>query len=280
MVAGDPAGRTKPRFTRRTVLIALLLVVGLAVVSDFTAAAFTEYRMSRALRVDTQLDADPGVTVEDGWRSFLVQALGDRFKKVRIGARMMRPDIPGQIALEADLYGVHLSWRDLNSGNIRAVPVDRVVSTMTIQPTELSRIFGIADLSVNTPAGDKSDGSGGSGGSGTTTSGPLVLTGSIPLEGETKPTTTVSVYADLLLDGDQVRIVATGQADAADKHQKAVTVPPAEEPNVFARFTRTIDTRNMPFGVRPETVRARGGDITVTGNADHTTVDLNRFARS
>lgn len=269
----------------RRVIIGLLCLAGLAVVLDFGAAAYSEYRVSRLLREGSDLSADPEVTFH-GF-PFVAQALDGSFKDVDIRARAMRPDIPGEIMIEASLDGVRVSMGDLIDGNVRKVPVDQVEARMRIEPTELGRLFKIPDLQVFGPPADKSDGSGGSGGTGMTTSGPIVLTGTVPprtTDATTGSTTTgkgqlVSVLADLRLDGDgQIQIVAIDLYHGQEATATPVAVlPELPREQVLAWFTRTIDTRDLPFGVRPAKVEAVGGQIMVEGRGKNVTIDLDRL---
>jgi hypothetical protein len=269
----------------RKLIIGLLCLAGLAVVIDFGAAAYSEYRVSRTLREGADLIADPEVTIH-GF-PFLTQAFDGRLESVDIRARIVRPDIPGEVSAEATLTGVHLPLHDLVDGSVRHVPVERVEGRMRLEPTELGRLFNIPDLQVHSPAADKSDGSGGSGGSGMTTAGVLVLTGTLPGAPASSggPRTPlggdkVSVQADLLLDGDQVRIVATGfyRGTGADATPTAV-IPEADRPAVLAQFTRTIDTKELPFGVRPTKVSPQGGQIWIEGKGENVMIDLDRLQR-
>ncbi|MBF6150415.1 DUF2993 domain-containing protein, partial [Nocardia nova] len=47
----------------RKLIIGLLCLAGFAVVVDFSTAAYSEYRVSRALRDGADLTADPEVTI-------------------------------------------------------------------------------------------------------------------------------------------------------------------------------------------------------------------------
>ncbi|MFI6870432.1 LmeA family phospholipid-binding protein [Nocardia sp. NPDC050406] len=268
----------------RRVIIGLLCLAGLAVVLDFGAAAYSEYRVSRMLREGSDLSADPEVTFH-GF-PFVAQALNGTFEDVDIRARAMRPDIPGEIMVEASLDGMRLSMSDLVDGNVSTVPVDTVEARMRIEPTELGRLFKIPDLQVFGPPADKSDGSGGSGGTGLTTTGPIVLTGTVPprtTDSVTGANATkgqlVSVLADLRLDAEgQIQIVAIdlyrGQENTAIP---AAVLPELPREQVLAWFTRTIDTRDLPFGVRPAKVEAVGGQIMVEGRGKNVTIDLDRL---
>ncbi|WP_067721001.1 LmeA family phospholipid-binding protein [Nocardia yamanashiensis] len=276
----------------RRVIIALLCVAGLAVVLDFGVAAYSEYRVSRLLREGSHLSADPEVTFH-GF-PFVAQAFDGAYKNIDIRARSERPDIPGEIMVEANLRGVHLPFGDLVDDRVRKVPVDKAEARMRIEPTELGRLFKIPDLQVFGPPADKSDGSGGSGGTGATTQGAIILTGTLPIGSPAEtvvPTGTkdkgrvVSVLADLRLDGDQVRITATdiyygneaSPAALGPDAEKPVRISEEDKAGVLARFTRTIDTKDLPFGIRPMKVEASGGQIVVEGTGKDITIDLDRL---
>jgi len=267
----------------RKLIIGLLCLAGLAVVVDFGAAAYSEYRVSRSLRAGSDLSADPEVTFQ-GF-PFLRQALAGRYDNMELSARGKRPDIPGEIALEATLTGMQLPPRALVDGNVRSVPVEHVHVGMRVEPTELGRLFDIPDLQVHSRPADKSDGTGGSGGSGMTTEGALVLTGTVPstpsgqLSARRMGGEEASVQADLILDGDQVRIVATGFYQGPGHETPTPNISEPEQAAVLARFTRTIDTNELPFGIRPMEVSALGGNVVVEGEGDNVTVDLDRLRR-
>lgn len=265
----------------RKLIVGLLLVVAIAVVVDFTAAAYSEYRVSRSLRAGGELSADPEVTIH-GF-PFLAQTARGDYRNLEIRARANRPDIPGEILVEATLNGVHLSMHDLVDNDMRSVMVDQVAGRMRIEPVELGRLFNIPDLEVVTRPADKSDGTGGSGGSGMTTQGALVLTGTIQLGPETRSTDRVSVKADLFLDGDQIKLVATDLYHGVDSNAPTTTAaelgPDLDKAAVLARFTRTIDTKDLPFGVPPKKVQAIGGNIVVEGEGENIRIDMDRFAR-
>ncbi|MFI5780212.1 LmeA family phospholipid-binding protein [Nocardia sp. NPDC051570] len=265
----------------RKVIVGVLLVVALAVVTDFTAAAYTEYRVSRALRAGGDLSADPEVTIH-GF-PFAVQAWRGDYRNVEIRARANHPEVPGEIQVEATLNGVHIPIGDLVDGKMGSVPVDRVSGRMRIDSLGLGRLLNIPNLSLTGPPADKSDGTGGSGGTGMTIQGnTYLLTGSIQLGPESRSTTRVSVKVNLMLEGDQVRVVATDiyRGEEADAATATTLGPDLDKAAVLARFTRTIDTRDLPFGVHPTKVQALGGEIIVEGEGENMTLEMNRFARS
>lgn len=283
----------------RRLLIGLLCLAGLAVLLDFGVAAYSEYRVSRLLRTGSELSADPEITFHESiGHPFVVQALDGVYSSVDVRARVLRPDIPGQITVEANLRGTHVSMRNLIDGNVGRVPVDEVLSRVRIEPAELGRMFNIQGLQVFGPPTDKSDGSGGSGGTGVTTTGAVILEGFVPVTPDADPalsvqipdprgdggekitTKKVHVLAELKLEGNQVQVTATaisGRDLQGDADTEPTIIPEQDRAAVLARFTHTIDIKNMPFGIMPTKVEAIGGQIVVEGTARNVTVDLDRL---
>ncbi|MEE2032115.1 LmeA family phospholipid-binding protein [Rhodococcus chondri] len=252
----------------RKLVYGLVVLIGLAVLVDFGAAAWSEYRVSRALREGGVLESDPAVTIH-GF-PFLLQARNGHYENVEIRAEGVRSDMLGDITVEANLIGAHASASELLDGSIRSVPVDLLFGRVMIDATELGQLYNIPDLQISAPPANKSDGTGGSGGSGRTTAGGVVLTGTVPVG---PVSARVSVQADLVLDGDRVHIAASdlyfGPEGRAD-----YTVPEPLKPMVLGLFTTTIEPQDLPFGVYPTFVEARGSQIVVEGEARDTTVDL------
>lgn len=256
----------------RKLIIGLVCLVGLVVVVDFGAAAYSEFRVSRALREGGSLTADPEVTIH-GF-PFLTQAWNGRYDNVEIRAQQVEADMIGEVTIEATLNGVSVPASALVDGSVHTVPVDYLEGRMKIDATDLGKFLGIPDLQVSAPPASKSDGTGGSGGSGATTDdGGIVLTGTVPV-GPLQ--TTVSVQADLVLRGEQLMIVATdfnfGPEDEAE-----FTVPAPLRQQVLDRFTKTIDPQSLPFGIMPTDVYAQGSQIVIEGTGENLTIDLDEL---
>jgi hypothetical protein len=156
---------------------------------------------------------------------------------------------------------------------VKTLPVDHLSGRMLIDATDLRRFLDIPDLQVSAPPASKSDGTGGSGGSGMPTAGGVVLTGTVPV-GPIE--TTVSVQADLVLDGGQVKIVASDFYFGPEGHAD-FTIPEPLAPAILGLFTRTIDPRELPFGVQPTEVYAEGSQIVIEGVGNNVTIDLNEL---
>ncbi|MYV25823.1 LmeA family phospholipid-binding protein [Rhodococcus sp. DSM 6344] len=252
----------------RKLIIGIVFLLGLGLVADFGAAAYAEYRVSRELRTGASLESDPEVTF-NGF-PFLTQALGGKYKDVYVRATGVESDVVGEVTVEADLRGVTVPFSDIVNGNVTQLPVDKLDGRMGINATDLGKLLNIPDLQVSSPPANKSDGTGGSGGTGASTAGAVVLTGTVavgPVE------TAVSVQANLVLEGGQVKIVASnlyfGPEGKAD-----FSIPAALEPVVLGLFSYTIDPQALPYGIQPSLVYAEGGRIVIEGSAENTTIDL------
>lgn len=252
----------------------LAVLVGLVVIVDFGAAAYSEYRVSRALREGGDLSSDPEVTIH-GF-PFVTQAIDGKYKNIEIRAKGVRADLISDTTLEATLNGVAIPARDLIEGNVHTVPVDHIGGRLKIEATELGQLLGIPDLQVSASPADKSDGTFGSGGSGmTTTGGGVVLTGTVTIGPFSEK---VSVAADLLLDGNQVKIAATDFYTGAQGGIDAL-VPDQLEGAVLGLFDRYIDTRQLPFGVVPTKVTAQGSQIVIEGEGNNVNIDIDELQR-
>lgn len=258
----------------RKLIIGLVCLLGLAVVVDFGAAAYAEYSVSRAIRDGAELNSDPEVTIH-GF-PFLSHAANGKYKSVDIRANGVRADLIGNTTVEATLTGVSVPVSDLIDGNVHRIPVDRVEGRIRIDATELGKLFDIPDLQVSAAPADKSDGTGGSGGSGLFTTGGVVLTGTVPIGPiETK----VSVEAELVLDGDKLRVQATDfYVDAGAGIGLNIPIP--DRDGVLGLFTRTIDTSQLPFGVLPTKVTAIGSQIVIEGSGNNVIINLDDLQKT
>ncbi|WP_070379540.1 LmeA family phospholipid-binding protein [Rhodococcus sp. WMMA185] len=257
----------------RKLIIGIVFLVALGLVVDFGSAAYAEYRVSRELRAGASLTADPEVTVH-GF-PFLTQAWEGKYNDIEIRARGVQSSEVGEVTIESTLQGVTAPLSELVDGTVATVPVDHLSGRMLIDATELGQFLGIADLQVSAPPANRSDGTGGSGGSGTPTAGGVVLTGTVPV-GPIE--TTVSVHADLVLDNGQVKIVAS-DFNFGPNGSTDYSIPDPLAPVILGLFTQTIDPRELPFGVQPTEVYARGSQIVIEGVGNNVTITLDGLQR-
>lgn len=256
----------------RKLIIVLVSFLALAVIVDFGAAAYSEYRVSRAIREGGSLTSDPQVIIH-GF-PFVTQAADGKYQNVEIRAQDVPTDYVESTTIEANLRGVTVPLSDLIDGSVNTVPVDELEGRVRIDAKDLGQFLGIVDLRVSAPPADPSDGTGGSGGSGpTTTGGGVVLTGTVPVG---PIDTEVSVQADLVLDGERVEIVASDFYFGPDGNAD-VTIPDFAKPTVLGLFTKTIDRQSLPFGILPTDVYAEGSQIVIEGGAQNVTIDLDQI---
>ncbi|RVW06467.1 LmeA family phospholipid-binding protein [Rhodococcus spongiicola] len=255
----------------RKLIIGLACLIGLVVVVDFGAAAYSEYQVSRALREGGSLTADPEVTIH-GF-PFLTQAWNGKYNDVEVRARQVPNEMIGDVTIEATLNGVSVSAAEIVDGSVHEVPVDHLEGRMMIDPTDLGKFLGIPDLQVSAPPADRSDGTGGSGGSGSPTTGGIVFTGTVPV-GPLQES--VSVQADLVLRGEQLMIVAT-DFYFGPEGQEDFSVPAPLRQGVLDRFTKTIDPQSLPFGIIPTDVYAQGSQIVIEGSGDDLIINLDEL---
>jgi hypothetical protein len=256
----------------RKLLIGLVLLVGAAVLVDFGAAAYAEYSISREVRRGGNLASDPKVTV--GGFPFALQVARGQYDDIAIRADRVPTPTVGEVAIEANLRGVHAPFKELVDGSINALEVDEIDGRVVIGATELGQFLKIPDLEVSAPPASNSDGTGGSGGSGPTTAGGVVLSGTVPV-GLTS--VKVSVQADLLLVGDSVQLVASDFYFGSDG-KRDLEVPDAIKPAVLALFSGTIGNGQLPFGVRPVSVTASGAQIVIEGVGENVLIDMDEVA--
>lgn len=263
----------------RKLIIALVSLAVLALVVDFGAATFTEYRVSRAIRHGANLGDDPAVTVA-GF-PFLTQVSDGKLDAVTVRARNVPSEVVGQLVIETRFEGVHLpnsSWViDTNA----PMEADRAEGKMIIGQTALGQMLGVPDLEMSAPPSNKSDGTGGSGGVGLISYGPAIsanavlLTGTIQVgEDEKGPVLQeVSVLARLLLEGDKVHVIPV---EVYHPHP----IPPTSDEIVPTldiagpQFTATINANDLPFDITPTRVRASGSELIIEGSDDDVTLRL------
>jgi hypothetical protein len=73
-----------------------------------------------------------------------------------------------------------------------------------------------------------------------------------------------------------VKIVASDFYFGPEGHAD-FTIPEPLAPAILGLFTRTIDPRELPFGVQPTEVYAEGSQIVIEGVGNNVTIDLNEL---
>jgi len=124
----------------RGLLVVLLLLVGLAVVADRVAVGFAEDKVGAELAAKGGLHGRPAVDIA-GF-PFLTQAVAGRYDDVRISLTAAELGQPAGTRADVDLHGVRVPLRDVLSGSVSQVPVDRLDGTATLSYALLSSTLG------------------------------------------------------------------------------------------------------------------------------------------
>ena len=90
------------------IIVILVAVAGGGIAVDFGTAIYAEYRLSRALRAEAALSADPWVGVL-GF-PFITQAMRHRYDQLEIKATGVEHADIGEATLEATLYSIDLAY--------------------------------------------------------------------------------------------------------------------------------------------------------------------------
>lgn len=243
----------------RKLLATLVVLVGLALLADFGAAAYAEYRVSRELRASLSLVADPDVRV-NGF-PFLTQAAAGVYRSVDVRAGGVPVAGFGEVTVEATLRGVRVSASDVVSGTVGKVVAESVEARVRIGATDLGRYLGVPDLEVTEPplaAGADPDAP-------RTT---VVLTGTVEGPGLSER---VSVDATLsLTPAGGVAVTATRLDLGADGGRSSLTGSVLGA--LLARLSATVDPSAVPIGILPTAVRAEGSEIVVEGTGSDVAV--------
>lgn len=111
----------------RALLVVLVLVGLLAAGVDRILVLVAEDRIAAVAAQQTGLPEEPDVSIE-GY-PFLTQALGGEYDSVRIGIDVAAAGLPPGARADIRLQGVQAPLRDVLSGSLEALPVDRLTGT-------------------------------------------------------------------------------------------------------------------------------------------------------
>jgi LmeA-like phospholipid-binding len=252
-------------------VIVVLVIVGLAVVADFGAAAVAEYQLAKQLREQAGLTSDPSVRI-NGF-PFLTQALAGRYSAIDIRATGLSADPLHDLAVEATLHDVDAPLSEVTSGNLQSVQVDRVDGRVRIKDSDLGRAIGIEDLRIQQPsaaeikkllpadlpsAGNATPGN----------RAPVRMVATTDLAGQRTEIIGIGVIE---LNGDLVRITIVDVRLARDE---VGTVGLPREIRQLLRKTLSTDVKpgGLPFAVRPTGVSVETGSLIVEGTANNVTM--------
>lgn len=261
----------------RRLFLGLAAVVALLVIADFAVAITAEYRVSRAVRADAGLGADPEVTIAAF--PFLTTVPRGSASSITVSAQDVPTPVPYRTTVEAELTGVTFPEGGPLAHPSAPVAAEHVTARWVIGQTSLGRLLGVPDLEVSeAPDPDESDGD-------APAYGPPLSPHRVKLTGTVQTSTgdadpvrrTVSVVAYLVLDHGTVSIVPTTVwPQPSGPGTTPRPVPPLQV--VGPQFSATIDAGALPFSIPASSVRAEATDLVIEGRTTDLTAPLAGFA--
>jgi hypothetical protein len=250
------------------------VVVG-AVGTDFGAAIYAEYRMSRTVRDAAGLSWDPSVAIL-GF-PFITQAMDHQYDEIEIRAAGVDHPVVGRVGLEATLHEINLTDASWLVRRDAKLPVGKVESRIIVDSTHVGRFMGIPDLLVEAPSRETDDSTGGTTESGISSNRGLVFTGT-PKKADFAEKVSVSVDLSVVgPDKTTLELTATGVLTGPNTADQ--DVPADKLAAVLAAFSMTMPGQKLPFGLAPTSTGARGSDVIIEGIAEGLTITLDGFTQ-
>ena len=113
----------------RALMIAVLVLLGLAVAADRVLVVLTEDLLADTIQEEGQLPGEPDISIE-GF-PFLTQAINGRYDSVRVGVDVEALGLPPGATADIRLVGAQVPLSSVFSGSISSVPVEKVLGTVT-----------------------------------------------------------------------------------------------------------------------------------------------------
>ena len=261
----------------KKIIIGLIVAIVLLVAIDFAAASAAEYQVSTRMREQLALPDDPAVKI-NGF-PFLAQALAGDYKDISVSANGVPVNSSlRDLEIDADLHDVRVKLSDLLSGNVSSVRVDEVDGQVKVKASDIGRLLGLPDLTINPVSLDTVLGVGAQDAENQkdklqdpgnpnpiATMAGLELTASINLAGEK---TQVNAFGTLSLSNGAV--VITPKKLQLTNGLVSGTLPTSILQGFAPKFRTSLSSSNLPlpFTIRATGVDVESGAIVVQGKAD------------
>lgn len=255
----------------RKLVVAVLVVVGLAVVADFGAATVAEYTLAQQLREQLRLSADPSVRINGV--PFLTQALAGRYSAIDIQATGLPVDPLHDVAVEATLHDVDAPLSEVTSGNLQSVQAARVDGRVRIKDSDLGRAIGIEDLRIQRPSDQeiKELLPSGTPSADNATPGnraPVRMVATTDLAGQRTEVIGIGIIE---FTGGLVQITIINVRLARDD-VGAVSLPREIRQLLLKTLSTDVKPGGLPFAVTPTGVSVETGSLVVEGTASNVTM--------
>ncbi|GAA2336003.1 DUF2993 domain-containing protein [Saccharopolyspora halophila] len=254
--------------------ITLVVVIALLVAADFGSAAVAEYQVSKRVAERLKLRDNPEVQI-NGF-PFLTQVAAGDYRDVRMKADAVPVGPFNQLGVEADLHGTKVSTAQLIQGTADQVTVDHLVARVKLRASDVARLIGIQDLTIEPATKDALADDDGKVkpadaklAEGDDPTKALVrLSGTVNIAGSDNKVQVISV---LSLAGEKMKIEPR-KLELNNSTFGEIDLPPLFERSVLEQFKTTLDPGMLPFEVQPTGVRAERGALVVEGTADNVEV--------
>lgn len=236
----------------RSLVIAAIVLIGIAIGADRLANHVAEGRIAAVLQSDAHLAHKPTVTVH-GF-PFLTQAFNGHYDRIEVKARDLfdsvagLPDSPGSAGSVStvNFEGVHLSAAKALSGKVSEIRVDRVTGSAVVSFADVERAAKLPGLRVSAIPGRPAE---------------ARLTETVTAAGVSA---NADVVARVSVAGNTLKLAAVSVSLPA-----GVSVPAAVMDDIRSRAGFTVDVPGLPRGVRLTGLTVGVDGVTVTIRADN-----------
>ncbi len=262
----------------KVTIIVLIVFAGVLVAADYGLAAAAEYQVSKKMRSQLNLAADPSVNIH-GF-PFITQALSGDYQDITVNATgVPAKNTLRDLEVDADLHDVRVKLSDLLSGNVSQVRVDEVDGQVKVKASDIGRLLNIPDLTINPVSLDTVLGAGAQDAlqqreklQQPGVANPLAseagveLSGSIPIAGEKTQVNAVGIIS-----------LANGGIQITPKNLHLTnglvsgSLPDSVLQTFAPFFAATLSSKNLPlpFAVQATGVQVESGALVVQGKADN-----------
>ncbi len=280
-----PAPRKRRSKTVRRLVITLVVLIGLLVVADFSAAAIFEYQVSKRARTQFGLSDDPAVKV--GGFSFLAQAVSGEYGHVTIDAKGVPvEDTLRDLEVHVELRDVQAPLGELVSGSLKEVKVREVEGQVKVKASDVNRAIAsnknsairsvtnltidpvseqdvLTDPDTRTDAEQEAAERAAEAEVEDTTAGARICA-TVDVGGEETELCTFGIIS--LVQGAKMTFTP-GRIELSNSVLGTSQLPPTLDAAVKQALNFTLDPGKLPFTVTPTAVTVEPGVLSVKGTA-------------
>lgn len=254
--------------------ITLVIALGLLVAADFGSAAVAEYQVSKKVAQQLKLPEQPEVSI-NGF-PFLTQVVAGNYRDVQLVANAVPVGPFNEVGIEADLHGAKVATSQVIAGTADQFTVDQLVGRVKLKASDVARLIGIQDLTIEPAAPDAladDDGNVSEADKQLAEGGEdqralVQLDGTVNIAGSDNKVRVIAVLS--LVNGKME--IEPRKLELNNSALGPIDLPPIFEQSVLKQFNTTLDPGMLPFEVQPTAVRAERGALVIEGTAENVTI--------